>query len=65
MILRILHQNTQLPVLRSDLPRIIPLQIVRGAVPQVDGFLVAAVPWIECAVLDRIRRRRLVRKAAR
>jgi hypothetical protein len=52
MILHIRHQYTQLPVLSSNLPRVIPLQIVRGAVPHVDGFQVRVVLGVECAVWD-------------
>jgi len=42
MIKHTLHQNSQFPL----------LQIVRGTVPDVDGFQVGVVPQVEGAVFD-------------
>ena len=47
-----LHQNAQLPLLRRDLFRVIPLQIARDAVRDVDGFSEEVVPCVEGAVFD-------------
>jgi hypothetical protein len=52
MINYTLHQNSQLPLLRRDLVRVIPLQIVRDAVRDVDRFSEEVVPCVENTVFD-------------